>query len=527
MSVELQNCTYDVSLCYIIKNVKRFFNPSQKISINSSTFAEGWYFNVVSAQAVGTKPVETDNDKPEDNDKQADGLGIYLYPPTNANSLPLTVTSNILITSLSGMILAKASFCHLFEKDIDGWGFANLLTANHLSLYPSCQQEDRVILRCTFKAPSLPDPRDGLPFGLIYRALKRDAAGEADVCFKVFNVRDRTGNLGDPRDLFCDLEFLTTRCGAFENIFANPHMKCYPVRPNLRGDTPLVATFQDDDSDFKEPDHGETVDGGDSGTVCKDPKSTEEASENAELLPSSSIEDGRHEADQKLESSTRPRTASSTDGTKDNLGCPIQLDHDVEGQVDDVDANKKAIIVNKQSEEGLAKLEAAEADPHRSILTVVVKGYSQVTFEALLYYLYTGDVEFAPLKSEGEEARKRLIEDYTTRYPFRPRPCSCKSMYRLASQLKVEHLQALALQHLKRQLKTTTIVHEIFSPLTARCADVRTLEMDILLEHWDRIEDSKEFQDKLEDLTSGRYPDRGKVLAEIFRRIARRNREGK
>lgn len=309
----------------------------------------------------------------------------------------------------------------MFEKDIDGWGFANLLTANHLSLYPSCQQEDRVILRCTFKAPSLPDPRDGLPFGLIYRALKRDAAGEADVCFKVFNVRDRTGNLGDPRDLFCDLEFLTTRCGAFENslyllkvlmqdarspilfnvVFANPHMKCYPVRPNLRGDTPLVATFQDDDSDFKEPDHGETVDGGDSGTVCKDPKSTEEASENAELLPSSSIEDGRHEADQKLESSTRPRTASSTDGTKDNLGCPIQLDHDVEGQVDDVDANKKAIIVNKQSEEGmfieasscttilmpeecifttgLAKLEAAEADPHRSILTVVVKGYSQVT----------------------------------------------------------------------------------------------------------------------------------------------------
>lgn len=56
-------------------------------------------------------------------------------------------------------------------------------------------------------------------------------------------------------------------------------------------------------------------------------------------------------------------------------------------------------------------------------------------FEALLYYLYTGDVEFAPLKSEGEEARKRLIEDYTTRYPFRPRPCSCKSMYRLASQV--------------------------------------------------------------------------------------------
>lgn len=49
--------------------------------------------------------------------------------------------------------------------------------------------------------------------------------------------------------------------------------------------------------------------------------------------------------------------------------------------------------------------------------------------------------------------------------------------------------------------------------------------MDLFIEHWDEIEDSKAFQENLEKVTSGQYPDRGKVLVEIFKRVAKRNVE--
>ena len=56
-------------------------------------------------------------------------------------------------------------------------------------------------------------------------------------------------------------------------------------------------------------------------------------------------------------------------------------------------------------------------------------------WEALLFYLYTGTVAFAPLRSRGEKRRREYIESYQRKNPRRPAPCSCKSIYRLACQV--------------------------------------------------------------------------------------------
>lgn len=50
-----------------------------------------------------------------------------------------------------------------------------------------------------------------------------------------------------------------------------------------------------------------------------------------------------------------------------------------------------------------------------------------------MFYLYTGTIEFAPLKSSGRENRDSYIKDHTA--DNRPKPCSPKSIYALADKV--------------------------------------------------------------------------------------------
>ena len=56
-------------------------------------------------------------------------------------------------------------------------------------------------------------------------------------------------------------------------------------------------------------------------------------------------------------------------------------------------------------------------------------------WEALLFYLYTGIMNFAPLTSAGVQARDAYITEFTRTHPHQPRPSSPKSMYQLATKV--------------------------------------------------------------------------------------------
>ncbi|KAG1854898.1 hypothetical protein F4604DRAFT_1685906 [Suillus subluteus] len=60
------------------------------------------------------------------------------------------------------------------------------------------------------------------------------------------------------------------------------------------------------------------------------------------------------------------------------------------------------------------------------------------TWQALLYYLYTDEIVFAPLRSQRSEIARHCSLDG-------PPPCSPKSMYRLACKIKHDKLQAKVL----------------------------------------------------------------------------------
>lgn len=116
-------------------------------------------------------------------------------------------------------------------------------------------------------------------------------------------------------------------------------------------------------------------------------------------------------------------------------------------------------------------------------LDVFVKGAAGPTWHAFVYYLCHGTIVFAPLRSEGEVLRRAFIEDYCTRNPHLPPPCSSKSIYRLAVMLNVPKLKALALGDLASRLNASNVVDEYFTAFTHRYPEITQLEESILRKH--------------------------------------------
>jgi hypothetical protein len=110
------------------------------------------------------------------------------------------------------------------------------------------------------------------------------------------------------------------------------------------------------------------------------------------------------------------------------------------------------------------------------------------SWQAYIFYLYTGDITFAPLASELSGRTRDVAADYHTKYPHKPSPCSPKSTYRLAEKVRpvinlaaIEHLsltsltcklgdkslQDRALEAIGHRLSEYNIVDELFSKFTS------------------------------------------------------------
>ncbi|EPQ57565.1 hypothetical protein GLOTRDRAFT_137867 [Gloeophyllum trabeum ATCC 11539] len=120
-----------------------------------------------------------------------------------------------------------------------------------------------------------------------------------------------------------------------------------------------------------------------------------------------------------------------------------------------------------------------------ALRTVVVTDSAYRTYKALIYYLYTGDVSFASLRSgypaiEGEERTPA-----TGGSDDSPR-CSPKSMYRLADKLGLEELKKKAFLAIKSELSGTNIVKEAFSRFASipEYAEIREMEVSVLSQNW-------------------------------------------
>ncbi|EKM56960.1 uncharacterized protein PHACADRAFT_160515 [Phanerochaete carnosa HHB-10118-sp] len=107
----------------------------------------------------------------------------------------------------------------------------------------------------------------------------------------------------------------------------------------------------------------------------------------------------------------------------------------------------------------------------------LMRDFAYPTWKAFIFYLYTGDIAFAPLKSEVRT--KPNSSDVARRENFTPSPplCSPKSMYRLADELGLKDLKDRARRDIESKISEQNILVELFSSFTARYDEIRDMEV--------------------------------------------------
>ncbi|KAH8114309.1 hypothetical protein DFH11DRAFT_1593744 [Phellopilus nigrolimitatus] len=185
---------------------------------------------------------------------------------------------------------------------------------------------------------------------------------------------------------------------------------------------------------------------------------------------------------------------------------------------------------------------------------VVVKDVAYTTYRAVLYYLYTDSIVFAPLassfltplspvgpsassqtlplRSQGEgqnlnppagssslrtlvqnehnnfgpSTRKAWIKDWERQNPGRVKPCSAKAVYRVADKLGLSELKTRAFQHIVKSLTISNVPYEMFSTFSAMFEDIRKTQVSFFLDNWNEIRSSDSMKAVWQQIRVGRHP---------------------
>jgi len=145
----------------------------------------------------------------------------------------------------------------------------------------------------------------------------------------------------------------------------------------------------------------------------------------------------------------------------------------------------------------------------RESLPVLTIG-SFVSWRSLFFYLCTGTIQFAPLKSQSSDARARYVREQTT--PERPPPCSPKAIYSLAAALDVKPLRDLAFDDIRSKVTSANVVTELFSRFTSRENEVMKVHCELLSDKCREKSTTASMVDLIKGMVGGKAAHRAGAL---------------
>ncbi|KAH7906218.1 hypothetical protein BJ138DRAFT_658778 [Hygrophoropsis aurantiaca] len=143
---------------------------------------------------------------------------------------------------------------------------------------------------------------------------------------------------------------------------------------------------------------------------------------------------------------------------------------------------------------------------------IYVKGTAYKTWRAFVFFCYTGQVTFSPLRSSNT-ASERSPDDGKDSH------CSPKSMYCLANKLGINALEASALAAIEEHLSKNNIIDELFSKFTSKYPVIQEMEMRILMENRTQPEAIQAFPKMIQKISQGEMPYAEKVLSDVMQKL--------
>ncbi|KAN0091212.1 hypothetical protein V8E55_004778 [Tylopilus felleus] len=144
---------------------------------------------------------------------------------------------------------------------------------------------------------------------------------------------------------------------------------------------------------------------------------------------------------------------------------------------------------------------------------ILVKGVAYKTWLSYVYFRYSGQVSFRPLKS-APGSPPRPPND-----TIRPPSCSPKSMYRLAATLGDERMKELARRAIHQGLSEDNIVEEAFSWFTAQYEIISEYEVEKVFELRKSPKVSSALRLQLKVVSHGEKPWAQNVLIAIMDKL--------
>lgn len=136
---------------------------------------------------------------------------------------------------------------------------------------------------------------------------------------------------------------------------------------------------------------------------------------------------------------------------------------------------------------------------HASYQEVTINETPFTTFRAVLIWLSTSHITFAPMTScmlrgrpldRKSEIRKKWFDDFRQSHHGDPLPPSPKSVYRLAHMLEIRPLMQIALEEIKRQLKPKMVATELFSVYSSLFSEFEQACLEHAVDNWDAVKES-------------------------------------
>ncbi|TCD66747.1 hypothetical protein EIP91_000988 [Steccherinum ochraceum] len=152
--------------------------------------------------------------------------------------------------------------------------------------------------------------------------------------------------------------------------------------------------------------------------------------------------------------------------------------------------------------------------------TVAVVDFAAATWQALVFYIYTGEIKFAPLRCEGPRHQEEVLSKTERKIgdDF-PTPCSPKSMYRLADAVGLEELKDIAFQEICNRFTQARIVDEVFSTFTSRYPELLQAEVDFIFSHPLTTQEAAGLKNNVRLAVQGKIPHAQRAMASLFEHL--------
>ena len=168
----------------------------------------------------------------------------------------------------------------------------------------------------------------------------------------------------------------------------------------------------------------------------------------------------------------------------------------------------------------------ARVDPKIRYKQVTVTQAAYSTYRAVLLYLSTGYIHFAPLTSSfatSPTSRIEALEVEHKKNPHLPFPASPKSVYRLAHILELDNLEQAAMRFFHDEcLNLGTAPIELFSDLSRNHTEWRRMILERIMAQWDEVKASEVWATTTQRIKDGEIEGAGPTMVELLEAIAKR-----